>query len=250
MRGEVLNCVEYLCHINIIGGMTNKGFKQWLAVLAGLTLAIGAEEASPIHISIWAPGMDEPQLLNSNDDELLIELEGSNWAYVIRGVSGGIALGNENEKGDFWSVGDDDEAGWGGQQSWSSIGLEVNGYSLTETGAFFSVSGNQPGQSSDHKAIYFPDWFVVQADSDGKLALTIAPLINSALFQGGEGVANGNPVIHLTLLADLYRKPPETSGNLTTGSVHSSRKGKVTLAWNFTQGEDAPSSKGVQLASL
>ena len=249
MRDEFLNYVEYLCHINIIGAMTNKGVKQWFTVIATLTLAMGAVEANPIQISIWAPGMDEPQLLKSND-KLLIELEGSNWAYVIKGISGGIALGNENEEGDFWRVGDYDEAGWGGRKSWSSIGLKVNGYSLTETGAFFSVSGNQPGESSDHTAIYFPDWFVLQADSDGKLALTIAPLINSALFQGGEGVANVNPVIHLTLLADLYRKPPETSGNLTTGSVHSSRKGKVTLNWNFTQGEDASSSNGVQLVSL
>ena len=233
--------------------MKNKGFKQWLAVLAvlaGLTLAIGAEETTTIQISIWAPGMDEPQLLNSNDDALLLELKGSNWAYVIKGISGDVTLGNENEEGDFWVVGDADTGGWKGLKSWASAGLEVNGHACTETGAFFSVSGNEPGVMSSHTTTYFPNSYVLLADSEGKITISLAPLINSALCEEGKGIANANPTAHLSLLADIYRRPPETSGNLNSESEFSSRIQNVTLHWNFTQGEEATSSNRIQLAAL
>ena len=230
--------------------MTNSVFKLWALFLSGLALCVDARESASMQITIWAPGMEEPQLFSSENEELRIELGGSYWAYVIKGISGGIALGNENEEGNFWRVNNNDPNGWGGKNSCASVGLEVNGCPLMETGVFFSVCGDHPGVSSDQPTAFFPTWFLVQADSDGMIALSIAPLINSFLVSENGGTTNENPIINLTLLADIYRKPPETSGNLSTGSKLSSRSRRVTLHWNFTQGEEPSSSNGNPLATL
>ena len=249
-ESQILNYVEYLCHVNIMKGMTTNVFKLWGAFMIALTLSLGAEESAPKQISIWAPGMDEPQLFSSQDGEVRIELGGSYWAYLIKGISGGIALGSENEEGNFWNVADHEPNGWGGKNSWANVGLEVNGYSLLETGAFFSVSGDHPTVSSDRATAFFPNSILVQADANGMLVLSIAPLVNSFLGDKKEGSANEDPIINLTLLADIYRKPPETSGNLSARRKRSSNFKKVTLRWNFSQGEKPSSYNGEPLATL
>ncbi|WP_411846805.1 hypothetical protein AAFN60_04570 [Roseibacillus persicicus] len=228
--------------------------RMFLGVCAALSSAVlvsaDVGESDSYHISIWVPGMEEPQEFSSAGEPLKIVLEEKCWAYVIKGIAGSITLGEQSEEGDFYSFGQEQEGRWDGQSSWASFGLGVNGSPLLEPDLFFSVTGDAPGDKSDFTIASLEDWYVLQADSDGQLAISFSPLVNDALFPEGEGVANVNPTIQLTLLADFYRDPPETSGDLRTSGLLSSRSGRVTLSWDFTRGEEVPSSRRLDLASL
>lgn len=230
--------------------MTEKILGLLGAVLCSAPLIVGASEARPMNISIWAPGMEEPQEFDSSDGQLEFVLDERCWAYVIKGMTGSITLGDENEEGEFFSLVDNNnDGGWGGQSSWASVGLGVNGSPLLDPEMFFSVTGDQPGASSDFTIASLEEWYVLQADSDGQLSIAFTPMINDALFPSGEGVVNVNPTVNLTLFADIYRNPPETSGDLRTSGLLASRTGRVTLSWDFTRGAEIPSSSGL-LASL
>ena len=96
--------------------MKIKSFQLWFTILTFLAQIAGAEEATTTEVTIWAPGMEEPQVVNPRNGELQIELGGSYYAYVIKGISGDISLGSESEEGDFYTLNEPECFGLGGAE--------------------------------------------------------------------------------------------------------------------------------------
>ena len=200
-------------------------------------------------ILFWAPGMgDTPihmsQVQGGGSGPQYV---GNYYAYVIKGIAGGITLGNRNLYDQYWQPQQSWQRDWAGQDSWATVSFQINSTYFSDPNLFFSISGDHAGASTGNITQMLAQPIVIKSRGSWDTSITFVPHVNGWFTPNGSGISNKTPSSRFVVLADLYRTAPELSGDLEVSS-HSVQSGEsVTLTWEYDRGEDA--IEGYQIPS-
>ena len=192
-------------------------------------------------LRFWAPGM-------GNSDIHLTQVQGGGpgpqyignyWAYVIKGFSGVLTLGNRNNNDEYWEPSKSYQRSWNGQSSWATFGFQINYQAYASDLLHLAVSGTEAGASTGAITTLLPQPLAIISRGNWDTSITFVPHVNPYFLPAGRGVSNKTPSGGMIILADIYTKPPEPTGQITLSKAWVFPTESVTVSYNYDQGEDA-----------
>ncbi|MDP0492045.1 MAG: hypothetical protein Q7Q71_13435 [Verrucomicrobiota bacterium JB023] len=192
-------------------------------------------------VSFWAPGMGSTPIYMSQvqGGGPGPQYVGNYYAYVIKGISGTLTLGNRNLYDEYWEPSKSWQRSWNGKNSWATVGFQINSTYFTNPDLFFTVSGDHAGYSTGSVAKFLDEPIVIKSRGSWDTSITFVPHVNSWFIPAGNGVSNKTPSCQFMVIADLYRTAPELKGNLTVSKNWVFPSRSVTLSWDYDRGSDA-----------
>ena len=192
-------------------------------------------------VSFWAPGMgDTPihmsQVQGGGSGPQYV---GNYYAYVIKGITGGITLGNRNLYDQYWQPSISWQSDWGGSNSWATVGFQINNYYFTNPHLYFTLSGDHAGASTGNLTQILDEPIIFKSRGNWDTSITFVPHVNPWFLPSGSGISNKTPSSRVVVIADLYRTAPEVTGDLQVSSHVVSSSEPVTLTWEYDRGEEA-----------
>ena len=221
--------------------MTNKVLVTLLPLLA-IQSSSAWDWNNNADMQFYAPGMGnnpviQTQVSGGGSGNQHI---GSYYAYVIKGISGSLTLGNRNLHDEYsdtsslpsyirpWSA-----------SSWATFGFQINNTFFSQPELHLSVSGSSAGVSTGVVTQLLDSPLVLRSKGTSDVFITFVPHVNGFFLPSGEGISNRTPSGRLAVLADIYREPPEPTGKIMTSEVAVFPTQSITLSWEYDQGENA-----------
>lgn len=218
--------------------------KKFLKIITAVCLSTPMASAwdwnNNADIRFWAPGMGGnyihlTQVQGGGPGPQFI---GNYYLYVIKGISGSLTLGNRNLHDEYSQTGPNQRP-WSTTNSWATLGFGINHKNRTESALYLSVTGTEAGATTGTVTQLLPTPVVIKSRGKWDTSITFIPHVNPYFLPSGSGLSNKTPGGGITVLADIYTRPPEPTGELDTSSRSVFRGEPVTVFYNYDQGEDA-----------
>ena len=192
-------------------------------------------------VDFWAPGMGDSYIHMSQvqGGGPGPQYVGNYYAYVIKGIAGGITLGNRNLYDEYWQTALNWQRDWAGKDSWATVSFQLNNTYFTDPALFFTLSGDHAGATTGNLTQMLDQPIIIKSRGSWDTSITFVPHVNSWFVPNGSGISNKTPSSRFVVLADIYRTAPEVTGDLQVSSNWAQASESVTLTWEYDRGEEA-----------
>ena len=190
------------------------------------------------NMHFFAPGLDDTVFQNQVSGGGRGQFAGLYQFYVIKGISGRLTLGNaDNNQRASEAVPYPHRGTWPGE-SWATYGFQINNRFYTEPELYLSVSGSEAGTTTGAVTKLLETPIILTTPSTHLVTIGFVPQINHSEFGdlGNRSSSNRSPSGQIVVLADIYTRPPEPSGDITVDPHVVFNGESVILSYEYDQG--------------